>query len=116
LLNNRTSLLLSIGIAIIQVVDIIMHVATDQAEPIRITSNVIILLWLALVTFGRVKLNFRIVAAGAIGLYLLLNVIFLATNGVTNPEQGGALRVTLLILIALTVRLSIMLIRQRQRA
>jgi hypothetical protein len=29
------------------------------------------------------------------GIYLLLNLVFLALEGLTNPEQGGALRVAL---------------------
>jgi hypothetical protein len=33
-------------------------------------------------------------------MYLLLNLVFLALEGVTNPEQGGALRVTLFVFVA----------------
>ena len=100
---------LGIGIAIIQVFDIILHVATNQAEPLRITSNILILAWLMVLAFSRTQLRFQLVAAIVISTYLVLNLVFLAVNGVTNPEQGGGLRIMLLVLVALTVILSTVL-------
>ncbi len=48
----------------------------------------------------------QIADLAAIGVYLLLNFIFLAHDGLTNPEQGGVLRTTLFLLVLLTVALS----------
>ena len=100
---------LQITVAIIQVFDIIIHAATDQLEILRVTSNVIILLWLAIVTMGKFNLKFLQIAASSIGAYLVLNVIFLAMEGVTNIEQGGGLRTTLFLLVFLTITLSTLL-------
>ena len=98
---------LGIGIAILQVLDIAVHAATDQLEILRVSSNGVILLWLAVVVFGKFKS--KVPAIGAIGMYLLLNLIFLAREGVTNPEQGGGLRVALFLFVILTTALSTLL-------
>ena len=101
---------LGVVIAIIQVFDIFIHVATNQAEPIRITSNIIILLWLTTVfILSTFNANFLKMAIGSIVAYLVLNIIFLMLEGVTNAEQGGELRVTLFVLVLLTVTLSTLL-------
>jgi hypothetical protein len=105
---------LAIGIALVQIFDIIIHVATNQLEAVRVTSNVIILLWLLLMTSGKLNTKFLQTAIAAIGAYLLLNVIFLAVEGVTNVEQGGGLRVVLFLLVFLTVTLSFLLVYLRQ--
>lgn len=49
--NNTNTLLkvLGIGIALVQIFDVIIHGASDQLEPLRVSSNVIILVWLAIV-------------------------------------------------------------------
>ena len=97
-------------IAIIQVFDIFIHVATNQVEPIRITSNIIILLWLTTVfILSTFNANFLKMAIGSIVAYLVLNLIFLMLEGVTNAEQGGELRVTLFVSVFLTVTLSTLL-------
>ena len=97
-------------IAIVQVFDIFIHVATNQVEPIRITSNIIILLWLTTVfAVSPFNANFLKMAIGSIAAYLVLNIIFLMLEGVTNAEQGGELRVTLFVLVLLTVTLSTLL-------
>ena len=98
--------LVGFAIVLVQLFDIVIHVATDQAEPIRITANVIIMVWVAAALMGWLKERFRSVSLAAVGAYLVLNLIFLAQNGLTNPEQGGALRTTLFLLVILTVALS----------
>ncbi|WP_165784318.1 hypothetical protein [Zhengella mangrovi] len=45
----------------------------------------------------------------AIILYLDLNGWFVAINGITNPEQGGALRLTLFVLVGLSSVLALWL-------
>ena len=97
-------------IAIVQVFDMFIHVATNQVVAIRITSNIIILLWLTTVfILSTFNANFLKMAIGSIVAYLVLNIIFLMLEGVTNAEQGGELRVTLFVLVLLTVTLSTLL-------
>ncbi len=106
--NNHvsTTLWLGLAIALVQLFDIAIHVATNQVEPLRILSNIIILLWVAAGVLGWLKARFRPTAVAAVSAYLLLNLIFLALEGVTNEAQGGDLRVMLFVLISLTVGLS----------
>lgn len=109
---NTTSIflkVLGIGIALIQLVDIIIHTATNQLEPIRVLSNVIVLLWLAIVALGRFNAKFLSIAVSSIGLYLILNIIFLTREGLTNIKQGQELRIALLLLASLTTGLSTLL-------
>ena len=106
--NRRRTNILILAIALVQIFDVTIHAATDQLEPIRVASNVIILAWLGLVAGGRGGI--RSISSGMVGGYLLLNLLFLAQEGITNPAQGGALRVMLLVLIALTEGLSAWLI------
>ncbi|NUM44824.1 MAG: hypothetical protein HUU38_08950 [Anaerolineales bacterium] len=94
----------SLFLALLQIVDLLLHAATGQLEPLRVTSNLIILLWLVLGAFG--KLKTRRAALLATGSYLALNLLFLALNGVTNPAQGGELRITLFVLVALSTVLA----------
>ena len=97
---------LGIGIAVIQLTDIIIHAATNQLEIIRVSSNLIILLWLMVFMLNWYKTKFLQISISSIGLYVILNFIFLAREGLTNPEQGGSLRITLFLLMFLTVTLS----------
>ena len=102
--------ILRIGIVLLQLFDIFIHAVTDQLEILRVTSNIIILLWLAIAETGKFNGKFPQIAAGSVGAYLILNITFLALEGVRNMEQGGELRVTLFLLIFLTTALSILLI------
>jgi hypothetical protein len=105
---NTTTIVqaLGVGIAIIQLLDIIIHAATNQLEIIRVTSNIVILLWLAFVASGKANIRFRGIAIRSISLYLILNIIFLESEGLTNAEQGGGVRVVLFLLMFLTLVLS----------
>lgn len=96
----------AIGIAVIQVLDFLIHAATGQIEIIRVTSNGLILMWLALSTSNRFNAKALPVSAVCIGGYLILNLVFLAQEGLTNPEQGGGLRIALFLFVLLTVSLS----------
>ncbi len=100
---------LALAIATLQAVDFVLHAATNQLEPIRVTANLIVLLWLALIAAGRLTALRRPAAVTAIGAYVILNGLFLAQAGLTNPAQGGALRVTLLVLVVLTTGLALWL-------
>jgi hypothetical protein len=95
-----------IGIALIQLVDVFIHAATGQFEIIRVVSNLIILLWLVVIMLNWYKTKFLQISISSIGLYVILNFMFLAKEGLTNPEQGGNLRIMLFLLVFLTVTLS----------
>ena len=94
------------GIALIQLFDILIHAVTNQLEVLRVSSNIVILIWLAVVISGKVTTKFLPASVSAIGLYLLLNIIFLAREGLTNTQQGGEPRIMLFLLMLLTLSLS----------
>ena len=97
-------------IAFIQLLDIAVHVVNGMVEPIRIVASLLIFSWLGVVLSGRLNhITPQRLATGFIGAYILLNGIFLAMEGFTNPENGDQFRTTLFILVGLTVGLSIWL-------
>lgn len=97
---------LGVAIALVQLFDIAIHAATDQIELLRVASNVVILLWLALMAFGKIRGYARQTGFASLGVYLLLNALFLAQAGFTNPAQGGAVRWMLFLLVILTLALA----------
>ena len=80
--------LLDFGLAILQLSDIGLHAATNQFEPLRVLSNISILLWLALAASGKFKQKSLMVAAVSFLAYLGLNVAFLVKVG--PVAVGGA--------------------------
>ena len=98
--------IIGVGIGLVQLIDILIHAATSQLEPLRVASNLIILLWLAITASGRLNVKSLLTTVVSITAYLILNMIFLASEGLTNPEQGGTLRVALFTLVFITVALS----------
>lgn len=108
--------ILSLSLALVQVFDLLLHLATGQVEPLRITANVVILLWLAGLAAGRYRANAWPLAAVAPTAYLGLNLLFLALEGFTNPAQGGAPRTMLFVLVFVTVALSGVLIYGRGKS
>ena len=96
-------------IALIQLFDIVIHARTDQLEPLRVTSNIIILLWLFFWVLRKLDIKSFVTSIGVVGSYLVLNIIFLAREGITNPQQGGQLRIMLILLVFLTITLSTLL-------
>ena len=108
--TTRILKILGLGIVLLQLFDIFIHAVTDQLEILRVTSNIIVLVWLTITAAGKFNGKFLQIAMGSVGAYLILNIIFLAFEGVRNMEQGGELRVTLFLLIFLTTALSALLI------
>lgn len=106
---------LGIIIAFTQLFDLVLHAITNQLEFLRVTSNIIILLWLMLFLFGKMKISY-FASFGTIGLYLFSNILFLAQAGLTNPAQGGAPRTLLFILVFLTIVLSTLFTLHYQRS
>ena len=109
------SKILGAGIAAIQLVDIVIHAATNQLEIMRVFSNLIILAWLTVFMLNWFKNKWLQISILSIGLYIVLNFIFLAREGLTNPEQGGSLRTMLFLLVIFTVTLSVWLSYMRQK-
>lgn len=94
-----------IMLLLVQLFDIGVHAATDQLEPLRVASNLIIIAWLAVMASGRSSRRTVPTAFVSIGAYLGLNMIFLALEGLTNPNTGE-LRGMLFLLVILTTALS----------
>lgn len=107
---KSTATLLHIAIALVQFFDIAIHAATDQLEPLRVASNVVILLWLVLPASSKISGYKGRTGFASMAVYLLLNGIFLAQAGFTNPAQGGEVRWMLFLLVALTLTLAIWLL------
>ena len=72
---------------VLQALDIVLHAATNQLEPLRVASN--ILLGLAAIVAARSSRFARPILLGASGAYLALNVLFLFQYGLVNPNTGG---------------------------
>ena len=107
--RNVQIYILSTVLALVQVLDIVIHVANSMIEPIRIASNVFIFIWLGIVVSGRFDLIVWHIAGGFVGVYLLLNIVFLATEGLTNPDNNDEFRTVLSVLVGVTQALSVWL-------
>jgi len=99
--------LLGAGVVLVQFLDILLHVRIDQAEPLRIASNVIMIAWIVALFLGQKARN---MALGATGIYHLLNLVFLMQHGFTNADLGGAPRTGLFVFVLATLALSGLLI------
>lgn len=111
---NRLSSILVGLLVFIQLLDIAVHVMVDQVEPLRVSSNLIILLWLTYSALRRFPKELYSLSITAVGVYLVLNLIFLALFGITNPEQGDALRIPLFAFVGITVCLGILIINKKK--
>jgi hypothetical protein len=102
-------------LGLLQVFDVVVHAATDQIEPLRVVANVLIAGWAGVAVVRRAPAG-RLAVPAALGAYLLLNAVFVALEGVTNPDQGGAVRWMLFALIAATTVAVLGLSAARTRA
>ncbi|MDA9228839.1 hypothetical protein N9P10_02030 [Rhodobacteraceae bacterium] len=67
-------------LALIQIIDIAAHVATNQIEILRIISNLIIISWATIfLNQSKKQTDFLIIAS-----FILLNLFFIFLNGLTN--------------------------------
>ena len=78
-----------------QLLDIPIHAATHQLEPLRVSSNLVILLWRAAGTSGRLNSKHQLMAVVSSATYLVLNLVFLIQAGVSNPGQDGSFHIDL---------------------
>ncbi len=111
---NNTSKWLGVAITIVQLFDIAIHAATNQLEPLRVVSNLIILAWIFVLLSGKLRKKIKSVSLGSISTYLGLNLIFLALEGLTNPNTGAP-RNMLFLLVILTTAISVRLFTQLKK-
>jgi hypothetical protein len=89
-------------LALVQAVDVAVHIATDQFEPIRVLSNLVVVIGAvaALVRPGSASTVLLVAGAG----YLGLNLLFVALHGVVNPSSGAP-RTALLVFVLASLAL-----------
>jgi hypothetical protein len=84
------------AVLIVQTLDVLIHAASGMLEPLRVSANVMLVLgaWMILGS-----------PAGAKGVgvangfaFLVLNGVFVAVHGMTNPVTGN-LRVPMVVLV-----------------
>lgn len=100
---------LGIGLVLVQLADVALHVATGQFEPMRVIASLVLAAWA--LTAAKAKMA---AGWGALAVYLGLNALFLLQNGLTNPEQGGALRITLFALVLISTVLTFLIQRNKR--
>lgn len=105
----KESKTLSIGLVLVQLADVALHVATGQFEPMRVVASLMLAAWA--LTAGNAKMA---AGWGALAVYLGLNALFLLQNGLINPEQGGALRITLFVLVLISTALTFLIQRKKR--
>lgn len=101
-------------IVLVQILDIVVHVGTNQIEPLRIAASIIVMVAVALVVSGQLADRIRQVTFGSVGICLVLNGIFLALAIAESVELGleplinpvtQAPRTILFVFVGLTVAL-----------
>ena len=109
-MNNQRRKLMALGsiIIVIQLFDIAVHILTNQVEPIRIISNVIIMALILSNVFSIKPLN-QTIAYVAVVAYFILNIIFVIRNSIWT--ENGDLRIVFFLLVISTLLLSILFIR-----
>ena len=71
---------MKIIIAAIQVVDVTVHILSDQVEPLRIAANIAVIAW-ALVSALNLSKKQTMVN---LSVFIVLNLIFILQNGIAN--------------------------------
>lgn len=78
---TRLSRVLIVVVALLNVGDIVLHVAIDQVEPLRIAGNIVVIAAaLGLLAIGTRRTPVIPILAGAVNLGL--NVVFIVTSGI----------------------------------
>ena len=100
---------LLVGLIVLQLLDVVVHVATKQVELVRIVGSVLVILWataLAAMTCAGKTLPWK----ASVGvwvlvmlIYLVLNVVFLAEFG---PMNEGRPRIALFAFVLVTLGLA----------
>ncbi|MEO0550779.1 MAG: hypothetical protein AAFZ91_12740 [Pseudomonadota bacterium] len=100
-------------IIFVQVIDVGIHVAANQVEPVRILAGVILTLYSGLGLTGRASVGSALTASAA---YLVLNAWFLSAHGLTNPDIGNAPRYALFALVTISIGLTLFSVHRRVEA
>ncbi|MEO1677286.1 MAG: hypothetical protein AAFU80_03915 [Pseudomonadota bacterium] len=74
-------------LALVQGLDVFVHVVTGQIEPIRIASNLILIVGAGAAVLVPTRSGVLLLLAGTI--YLVLNGAFVAQHGLINPTTGA---------------------------
>lgn len=98
------ALVLTTAVALVNLGDIVLHVAIDQVEPLRVTGSAVVIV-AALGMLGAATLRRPVTPIAAAVLNLALNTVFIALFGIgTLGAVLIALTTLLLAAIAVGVR------------
>ncbi|CAJ1433343.1 unnamed protein product [Effrenium voratum] len=107
---GKVAVSLLIACIVVQFLDIMVHVATDQVEILRIIGSVAIMIWAGIwaglrcggASFPKMMPVLWLCWAAIALIYLVLNIIFLIEEGFTND---GRPRITLFLFVIATLGL-----------
>lgn len=92
------SRVLTIVVALVNVGDIVLHVAIDQAEPLRIAGNIVVIVAaLGMLAAGALRRPSVAIAAAVVNL--TLNLVFIVSSGIGG--LGAVLIALTTILLAM---------------
>ena len=74
---------MKIIIAAIQVVDVTVHILSDQVEPLRIAANIAVIAWALVSALNLSKKQTMVNLA----VFIVLNLVFLLQNGKMKEFQ-----------------------------
>ena len=90
----------------LQIIDVTVHVLSDQLEPLRILANALVIIWfIQIYKYKSKNLGYLVTT-----IYLGLNTLFLVLNGLSN---NGEPRIFFWISISLTVLISILITNKK---
>jgi hypothetical protein len=89
-----------------QIIDITVHVLSNQIEPLRILANALIIIWFIQIY----KYKSKNISYLVITIYLGLNTLFLILNGLSN---SGEPRIFFWISISLTALISTLITNKK---
>lgn len=114
---NRTQFLHKYGISyliiVIQIMDMLMHLLTNQFEIIRVQSNIVIIVWIFFLFIPTHQLIRNAASTMSISIYLILNGVFLFQYGINNSTNDG-IRIALFMFVILTTCFSFIQISQKR--
>lgn len=82
----------------VNIFDILLHIAINQPELLRIISNLIII-FASILIILKTKLNHKYIVSLGLISYLALNIIFVVNNGIGNLGIILILTTTILSLV-----------------
>lgn len=96
----------------IQILDILVHVLTNQFEMIRVISNCCVIGWVLIYFTSVNRVVLKLISSVTLCIYIILNVLFLFENGIVNPITQGV-RLPLILFVLLTCILMFVIIMRR---